>query len=513
MHWRKRGRSHPSRRKASVSLSIALLAMSSAIALAISSSSMSASAADPVANIAPRPTILGAPSACAGGSPFAPYESQPCVKQALAAINRARAIEHLRPMSLPASFTLLSQAQQEFVVTNAERVDRGLSALRGLCTVCDAAATKGAQAGKDPVLSPGQGKAEGYAAVWAGNFANTLVADYYWMYDDGWAGTRAGTPNVDCHSPTSQGCWDHRHALLSTCSSCSFYFGGGEAPSASNGFRSYGELLVAFDPSAQPATDPAPGPAYLVGSCRTPKSSAGYRMFAWPGGVTTAGSLDFCGSIDEYPRTFSSVVAGLNSPSGAGYFEITANGSVWGFGDANPMAPARAHIVPSSPVIAAAMGHQGYWLLTSSGQVVAYGRSSDLGSSVHGHQSPAVAISATRSGKGYWVVTRDGSIASFGDATRLARISLKHFQGHIVAMTRSTGGKGVWLLTSTGHVLSRGDAGKHPSAPALPGASYVGIAAAPHAGYWVLTNVGKVYALDGAPTLTGGTGGDVAIAS
>jgi uncharacterized protein YkwD len=51
-------------------------------------------------------------------------------RDAVAAINNARAGEHLRPLRLPDNFYQLDPAQEQFVLINLERTDRGLLPLR-----------------------------------------------------------------------------------------------------------------------------------------------------------------------------------------------------------------------------------------------------------------------------------------------------------------------------------------------------------------------------------------------
>ena len=95
---------------------------------------------NPSQNVAPSP---GYWSTCttAGSS------SQTCYDAALAAINHARSLEGVPPMQLPSDFGSLTVAEQTFVVTNLERVDRGLPAVAGMVdslnTVAEAAATAG----------------------------------------------------------------------------------------------------------------------------------------------------------------------------------------------------------------------------------------------------------------------------------------------------------------------------------------------------------------------------------
>ncbi len=54
---------------------------------------------------------------------------------------------------------------------------------------------------QDPKLS--------WAANWAGDFPAAVWAYLTWMYDDGYS-----SPNVDCATPSAQGCWGHRHDIL-----------------------------------------------------------------------------------------------------------------------------------------------------------------------------------------------------------------------------------------------------------------------------------------------------------
>jgi hypothetical protein len=44
---------------------------------------------------------------------------------------------------------------------------------------------------------------------WAGGYDTTLEADFSWMYDDG-----QSSPNVDCTTTNSSGCWGHRQDIL-----------------------------------------------------------------------------------------------------------------------------------------------------------------------------------------------------------------------------------------------------------------------------------------------------------
>jgi hypothetical protein len=158
----------------------------------------------------PRHNIAAKPSYTAACAHYR-SNSTDCTTKAVAAINRARAQEHVRPMMLPDNFTKLSYAEQTFVVTDLERVDRGLPPFRGITARLNQTAKQAATAQVDPApaySAVGQFVVLDYQSNWTSNFG-PLAADYGWMYDDGY-----GSYNVDCGSPTASGCWAHRDVIL-----------------------------------------------------------------------------------------------------------------------------------------------------------------------------------------------------------------------------------------------------------------------------------------------------------
>ncbi|MDE3064154.1 MAG: hypothetical protein KGJ36_00595 [Acidobacteriota bacterium] len=141
-----------------------------------------------------------------------------CDNYVLLAINNARAIEGVKPMVLPSNWYSLSTQQQLFVVADLERVDRGLPPYLGLNAALSSAAQHAAATKSDPSIASGfpigtdaQGS-PAFGGAWAGGFS-VLVADYVWMYDDGWGGAN-NTSNIVCTSPGAAGCWAHRDELL-----------------------------------------------------------------------------------------------------------------------------------------------------------------------------------------------------------------------------------------------------------------------------------------------------------
>lgn len=167
----------------------------------------SAKLRDPRRNVAPAPDYL---NQCATAGP----NDSTCMRLALQAIDNARATEGVGPMILPKNYRKLSIARQTFVVTNLERVDRGLRPIKGLTGKLNANAKHAAAVREDPTLINAVMSLLGiraYDSIWAGDFG-PLASDYDWMYNDGYSS--GGSINIDCATPRSTGCWGHRHAIL-----------------------------------------------------------------------------------------------------------------------------------------------------------------------------------------------------------------------------------------------------------------------------------------------------------
>ena len=133
---------------------------------------------------------------------------QACQTAALADLDAARAAEGIGPMQLPGDFPALSVPAQLLVLSNLERVDRGLAPVIGLSGPLDQDALIGAQNDADPHPTTFNGNT--WTANWEGGYASPFEADFVWMYDDG-----LGSGNVDCAAPGDSGCWGHRHDILS----------------------------------------------------------------------------------------------------------------------------------------------------------------------------------------------------------------------------------------------------------------------------------------------------------
>lgn len=146
-------------------------------------------------------------------------DGRACANYVLRAVNNARAKEGVSAMVLPTNWQRLNAPEQVFVLTDLERTARGLPPFIGLNETLTRAAQVAAQRTEDPQEAPGFAYGDdpqGAPAV-SGILAigeSTLEADFGWMYEDGWGGSVAKTPNYDCTSSSAAGCWGHRDAIL-----------------------------------------------------------------------------------------------------------------------------------------------------------------------------------------------------------------------------------------------------------------------------------------------------------
>ena len=211
--------------------------------------------------------------------------SAACTDSILHNINYGRSLEGLGPMVLPGTYSTDSVAVQQLIITDKERGDRGLSEFSGLDPLLNAAAQVGATNEADPT-PPG-----GYQFTsWGSNFAldyTALGADFAWMYDDGWGGT-----NLDCTSPSAQGCWGHRDNILgnwtTTANQTAEMGDGNSATPAPNSGRRVHELFVneknppvgtlvdPLTPSTLPTTSTPTAPDVVqVSPASSPNTAAG----------------------------------------------------------------------------------------------------------------------------------------------------------------------------------------------------------------------------------------------
>jgi hypothetical protein len=168
---------------------------------------------------------------------------------------------------------------------------------------------------------------------------------------------------------------------------------------------------------------------------------------------------------------------------------------------------------------------QGYLLVGSDGGAFNYGNVGFYGSEAgQVLNKPIVAAAVTNNGGGYIEIGGDGGVFSFGNALNDGSIytfghgsSQSWFNGNIVGGALSSDNGGYWLVSNNGWVCGFGDATVYSATNRLLGtnncwsvgsnATIVGLAPdTANSGYWFVTNVGSVYAFNGAPYYGGSPG-------
>ena len=254
----------------------------------------------------------------------------------------------------------------------------------------------------------------------------------------------------------------------------------------------------------------------VVGLARTP-SSAGYWLASSDGSVFAYGDARFLGAPGGNLRQPIADLAA--TPSGQGYWLAGEDGGVFAYGDA-PFAGSLGHLRLNVSVtgIAATPTGQGYWLVAQDGGVFAFGDAPFLGSTGGTSlNAPIVAISPTPSGKGYRLLARDGGVFAYGDATWAGPPTSR---GPFVDLATASEGSGYWVVAADGQVTSFGSAPPPPSIlPTATGAPVTGMDASPSGNAMWLATGGQLigdfgvtcYALRGT-TASGAPVGDDVVA-
>jgi hypothetical protein len=185
-----------------------------------------------------------------------------------------------------------------------------------------------------------------------------------------------------------------------------------------------------------------------------------------------------------------------------GYYEATAGGIVYPYGDGtNWGGLSGAHL--HSPIVGiASMASSGsYWLVASDGGVFSFGQAQFYGSTgAIVLNKPIVGMASTPDGGGYWLVASDGGIFSFGDAHFYGSTGALHLNKPIVGMAATPGGGGYWLVASDGGIFSFGDAHFYGSTGAVAlNKPIVGMATTPDGGgYWLVASDGGIFSFGDA---------------
>jgi len=203
---------------------------------------------------------------------------------------------------------------------------------------------------------------------------------------------------------------------------------------------------------------------------------------------------------------------GLRDPAArpGGYWMLGADGTTWGFGTAEVLAP------PARP----APGHQavaltgtpsgrGYWVLHDDGTLHAAGDAPAF-DGVAGELLPgerASALSTTPAGDGLWVFTDRGRVMVRGSAQPYGDLAAVPLNGPVLGSVATPTGLGYYLVASDGGVFTFGDARFAGSMGDTPlNAPVEGLVPDPDgSGYWLVASDGGVFAFDA--DFRGSTGG------
>jgi hypothetical protein len=256
----------------------------------------------------------------------------------------------------------------------------------------------------------------------------------------------------------------------------------------------------------------------------TPTGPIGLAAFT-VGGTTRLYSIDLkTGKATEQGPIGdgAATMKGLTAAPPVGYWLVTGNGTVAGYGDADPLG-SPANLTLSKPIvgIASSPSGEGLWLVATDGGIFNYGDARFFGSTgAIKLNQPIVGISPYPDGNGYWMVASDGGIFSFAADGTPAR-----FFGSagdiplakpIVGMAPTPTGNGYWLVASDGGIFAYGDAKFFGSTGAIKlNRPIVGMARYPDGkGYWMVASDGGIFsfAADGTSPRYFGSAGNVKLA-
>jgi hypothetical protein len=392
----------------------------------------------------------------------------------LASIDAARAQEGVGPMDISQSaLATLPLPEQVFALVNLERVDRGLPPIEDMTAQLDSYAQVGADFATDPPVP--SSLTGGAPITFGGSFwvseSSALAADYYWMYDDGYAGS--ATTNSACSLATPSGCWIHRDILLHDFGGCP------TGPPVLSMGAAYSTGTIA---------------AVVVGTCGPPS--------------------DVTVTWDQVAAIVSTRTVGIASlANGSGYWEAEDNGTVGAFGSAPSLGSFTGQLNAPIVGIAPTPDGKGYWLVAADGGIFSYGDAAFYGStgSIHLNQ-PIVGMASTPDGKGYWLVAADGGIFSYGDAAFYGSMGGIPLNQPVVGMAADPATGGYWEVAADGGIFSFdapffGSTGSiHLNQP------IVGMEASPNGlGYRFVASDGGIFSY-GQATFDGSTG-DIPLAS
>ncbi len=189
----------------------------------------------------------------------------------------------------------------------------------------------------------------------------------------------------------------------------------------------------------------------------------------WYGGEHPVTAL-YSGASRVVPALSARATESVEYPA-KGYWLLTRAGDVYGLGAAASLGGIATSAATGPAVgIASTPTGKGYWAVTAHGAVSAFGDAKwygDLPASKV-RTLDIVAIAPTQDGHGYWLVGRDGGLFSFGDAKYHGSVpGLGRHVRDVAGMVASPDGAGYLLVGSDGGVFTFGSARFYGSLPGI----------------------------------------------
>ena len=225
-------------------------------------------------------------------------------------------------------------------------------------------------------------------------------------------------------------------------------------------------------------------------------SGDGYWTVTADGLVSAHGAAEHHGDARDIDLV--APIWGISStPSGDGYWLVALDGGTFCFGDAQPFGSMGGeHLVAPVVDLVPTPSGDGYWLTAMDGGVFSFGDAGFHGSAADlDLVRPVVGIAATPSGDGYWLAAADGGVFCFGDAEFYGSMADEHMVAEVVDIAARPDGRGYWLVGADGGVFTFGDAGFHGSmADEELVAPVIGVSSTPSGdGYWQVALDGGVF--------------------
>jgi len=243
-----------------------------------------------------------------------------------------------------------------------------------------------------------------------------------------------------------------------------------------------------------------------------PEAPSGYLVAGASGGeVHNFGAAQYVGSAADDPVDFNSVGIAA-TPTGEGYWLVSAEGQVRAYGDAVFRGDASG-LTLNAPIVAIEPtgSGNGYWLVASDGGVFTFGDAGYFGSVSHlPLAEPVVSLASTADDTGYWLAASDGGVFALGSADFHGSAGAIPLNQPIVDMVESITGDGYWLIAQDGGAFSYADVDFHGSLgnSDLHGEHIVDAEMSHDGdGYWMVGHLGSVFAFGSANYLGGASAG------